>query len=404
MNRPLYIIFSTIVLDAIGIGIVFPLLPSLLKDLSHQHNVALLMGVFLSLYALMQFIFSPILGALSDRIGRRPVLLISLAGSAINYFFLACSPSLILLFIGRIIAGISSANMPVASAYIVDTTSEENRAKYFGLMSAMFGIGFIIGPVLGGLLGEYWLRLPFFVAAILTTVNLLIAFWLLPESRSNNPLLVPPQASISQRSSLKINPLKSFGFILAQKGILPILLIFFLFSACGEAYGVCWALWGHDTFKWNTFWVGLSLGTFGLCQVLVQSFIPQHAVRYFGERNTVLIGLACICMALIIMAFTQHAWIIFAIMPIFALGSIGTPALQAVVSQKIPAAQQGQFQGVIASTISLASIIAPLLFSTLYFHFQTRWTGAIWLVVAMIYLIALPAILSSLKSQQLKSS
>lgn len=217
MNRPLYIIFSTIVLDAIGIGIVFPLLPSLLKDLSHQHNVALLMGVFLSLYALMQFIFSPILGALSDRIGRRPVLLISLAGSAINYLFLACSSSLILLFIGRIIAGISSANMPVASAYIVDTTSEENRAKYFGLMSAMFGIGFIIGPILGGLLGGYWLRLPFFVAAILTTVNLLIAFWLLPESRSNNPLLAPPSSFYFATFEFKNKSLEKFWFYPCSK-------------------------------------------------------------------------------------------------------------------------------------------------------------------------------------------
>ena len=398
MNRPLYIIFSTIVLDAIGIGIVFPLLPSLFKAVSHSHHIALLMGVFMSLYAFMQFIFSPLLGALSDRIGRRPILLISLAGSAINYLFLAFSSHLALLFLGRIIAGMSSANMPVASAYIVDMTTKENRAKYFGLMNAMFGMGFIIGPVLGGLFGEYGVRLPFLVAALLTGLNFFLALLALPESRTNK--LSPPFGSLP--SSSVIHPFKSFSFILSKKGVLPILVIFFLFSACGEAYGVCWALWGHDTFKWDTFWIGLSLGTFGLCQVLVQSFIPQHAVRYFGERNTVLIGLACLCTALVIMAFTKQGWIIFAIMPIFALGSVGTPALQALVSQKFPVEQQGQFQGVIASVINLASIIAPLFFSALYFYFQTQWSGAIWFMVALIYLIALPAILYSLKSQRVK--
>ncbi len=194
--------------------------------------------------------------------------------------------------------------MPVASAYIVDTTSEENRAKYFGLMSAMFGIGFILGPVLGGLLGGYWLRLPFFVAAILTSVNLLIAFWLLPESRSNNPLPVPLQVSISQSSSLKINPLEKFWFYPCSKRYIADFADIFFCLAPAVKLMVSAGHFG-DTIPLNGihFWVGLSLGTFGLCQVLVQSFIPQHAVRYFGERNTVLIGLACICMALIIMAF-----------------------------------------------------------------------------------------------------
>ncbi len=161
MNRPLFIIFSTIVLDSIGIGIVFPLLPSLLKTLSQQQNVALLMGFFIGCYAMMQFIFSPILGSLSDKIGRRPVLLISLAGSTISYLLLAFSSHLSWLFIGRVIAGMTSANMAVASAYIVDISSTENRAKYFGRFNAMFGLGFIIGPVLGGLLGQYGLKLPF---------------------------------------------------------------------------------------------------------------------------------------------------------------------------------------------------------------------------------------------------
>ena len=392
MNRPLFIIFSTIVLDSIGIGIVFPLLPSLLKTLSQQQNVALLMGFFISCYAMMQFIFSPILGSLSDKIGRRPVLLISLAGSTISYLLLAFSSQLRWLFIGRIIAGMTSANMAVASAYIVDISSTENRAKYFGRFNAMFGLGFIIGPVLGGLLGQYGLKLPFLIAALLTALNFLIALFALTESR-------PQNTTIPNRASL--NPFKIFKCVFTQRNLLPLLLIFFIFSACGEAYGVCWALWGHDTFHWNSFWVGLSLGAFGLCQVLVQSFVPQHAVHYWGERNTILIGLGCIFVALNIMAFAQQGWIIFVIMPIFALGSIGTPSLQALASAKVSADLQGQFQGLIASTVSLASVIAPLFFSSIYFHFHTQWSGAIWLIVAIIYLFVLPLILFQLRAKPL---
>lgn len=392
MNRPLFIIFSTIVLDSIGIGIVFPLLPSLLKTLSQQQNVALLMGFFISCYAMMQFIFSPILGSLSDKIGRRPVLLISLAGSTISYLLLAFSSHLSWLFIGRIIAGMTSANMAVASAYIVDISSTENRAKYFGRFNAMFGLGFIIGPVLGGLLGQYGLKLPFLIAALLTGLNFLIALFALAESR-------PQHAIIQKHASL--NPFNTFKFALNQPNLLPLMIIFFIFSACGEAYGVCWALWGHDSFHWNSFWVGLSLGAFGLCQVLVQSFIPQHAVKRFGERNTVLLGITCLCTTLIIMAFTQQGWIIFVIMPIFALGSIGTPSLQALASDKVSVEQQGQFQGLIASTVSLASIIAPLFFSSLYFHVHTQWPGAIWLVVAIIYLSVLPLILFQFEAKPL---
>ncbi|MDC4716572.1 TCR/Tet family MFS transporter [Acinetobacter baumannii] len=386
MNRSLFIIFATITLDAIGIGLIFPILPLLLQDMTHSTYIAVYMGILASLYAAMQFIFSPLLGALSDRWGRRPVLLISLAGSAVNYLFLTFSHSLILLLIGRIIAGITSANMAVASTYIVDVSQENNRAKYFGLINAMFGAGFIIGPVLGGFLSEYGLRLPFLVAAILTGLNLLFAYFILPETR---------RVTSEGKQLSTLNPFKIFAGISSIRGVLPFVMTFFIFSAIGEVYGVCWALWGHDTFQWSGFWVGLSLGAFGLCQMLVQALIPSHASRLLGNRNAVLIGIACSCLALAVMAFAQSGWMIFAIMPIFALGSMGTPSLQALASQKVSADQQGQFQGVIASTVSMASMIAPMFFSTLYFQFQEKWPGAIWLSVILIYLITLPIILYS---------
>ncbi|EXF22027.1 tetracycline resistance protein, class C [Acinetobacter baumannii 831240] len=386
MNRSLFIIFATIALDAIGIGLIFPILPLLLQDMTHSTHISIYMGILASLYAAMQFIFSPLLGALSDRWGRRPVLLISLAGSAINYLFLTFSHSLILLLVGRIIAGITSANMAVASTYIVDVSQENNRAKYFGLINAMFGAGFIIGPVLGGFLSEYGLRLPFLVAAILTGLNLLFAYFILPETR---------RVTSEGKQLSTLNPFKIFAGFSSIRGVLPFVMTFFIFSAIGEVYGVCWALWGHDTFQWSGFWVGLSLGAFGLCQMLVQALIPSHASRLLGNRNAVLIGIACSCLALAVMAFAQSGWMIFAIMPIFALGSMGTPSLQALASQKVSADQQGQFQGVIASTVSMASMIAPMFFSTLYFQFQEKWPGAIWLSVILIYLITLPIILYS---------
>lgn len=211
MTRPLIVIFTAIVLDAIGIGLIFPILPSLLKEVTHADNVAPYIGIMTALYAVMQFIFAPVLGALSDRLGRRPVLLISLGGAAINYLFLAFAPNLWMLFIGRAIAGLTSANMSVASAYITDISPEDKRARRFGLFNAMFGIGFIIGPVLGGVLGDTWLRLPFIAAAVLNGFNLLLAFFILPKSRA------PSREKIDLAA---LNPLRPLRWVFSVKSLL----------------------------------------------------------------------------------------------------------------------------------------------------------------------------------------
>jgi DHA1 family tetracycline resistance protein-like MFS transporter len=256
VNKPLIVIFAAIVLDAVGIGLVFPILPALLKDVTHTENVAPYIGTMTALYALMQFIFAPVLGALSDRLGRRPVLMISLAGAAVNYLFLAFAPTLWMLLIGRAIAGLTSANISVATAYITDISPEEKRARRFGLFNAMFGIGFIVGPVLGGALGDTWLRLPFVAAAVLNACNLALAYFVLPESRA------PSREGIDLAA---LNPLRPLRWLFSVKSLLPIILVFFIFSATGEAYGTCWALGGSDAFGWNGVWIGLSLGAFGVC-------------------------------------------------------------------------------------------------------------------------------------------
>ncbi|MGV2098611.1 TCR/Tet family MFS transporter [Rhizobium sp. 21-4511-3d] len=384
MNRPLVVIFTAIVLDAVGIGLIFPILPSLLQEVTRADKVAQYIGIMTALYAAMQFVFAPVLGALSDRLGRRPVLLISLGGAAINYLVLAFAPNLWLLLIGRAIAGLTSANVSVATAYVTDISPPEMRARRFGLLNAMFGIGFIIGPVLGGALGDYWLRLPFIAAAVLNAANLLLAFAVLPETRK------PSRERIDLAA---LNPLRPLRWIFSMKSLLPVILIFFVFSGTGEAYGTCWALWGSDAFHWNGLWIGLSLGTFGICQTLSQAFLPGPAVKLLGERTAILTGVGAVCIALAIMAFATEGWMIFAIMPLFALGGIGVPALQSLATRQVGEDQQGQFQGVLASVVSLASIIAPLGFSSFYFVVRDAWPGAIWLSVVALYAIGIPLVL-----------
>ncbi len=376
MKKSLIVIFTAIVLDAVGIGLIFPILPSLLKDVIHADNVAPYIGTMTALYAVMQFICAPVLGALSDRLGRRPVLLISLAGAAVNYLFLAFAPNLWMLFAGRAIAGLTSANMSVATAYLTDITPEDKRAQRFGLFNAMFGIGFIIGPVLGGVLGDHWLRLPFVAAAVLNGCNLALAYFVLPESRA------PSRERIDLAA---LNPLRPLRWVFSVKSVLPIVFLFLIFSATGEAYGTCWALWGSETFQWNGLWIGLSLGAFGVCQTFAQAVLPGPAVKRFGERGAILVGVAGVSVALTVMAFATEGWMIFAIMPVFALGGIGVPALQSLATRQVDENQQGQFQGVLASAVSLASIISPLAFSSIYFVVRAQWPGAIWLSVVVVY-------------------
>lgn len=384
MNKPLLIIFATIVLDTVGLGLIFPILPALLQDVTHAGNVAGTLGLMMALYAAMQFLFAPVLGALSDRLGRRPVLLLSLAGAAVNYLFLALAPNLTLLLLGRAIAGLTSANASVASAYITDISPENQRARRFGLLNAMFGLGFIIGPVLGGALGDHGVRLPFMAAAVLNAVTLVLAFFLLPESRT--PTREPLDRAL-------LNPLRPLRWVATQKRLLPITLIFFGFSAAGEVYGTCWALWGGDTFQWNGLWIGVSLGAFGICQTLAQALLPGPAVRLLGERGTVLAGIGAASLALVAMALATQSWMVYAILPLTALGGIGAPALQSLATQQVSEDQQGEFQGVLASAVSLASIGCPLLFSSLYFAVRPHWPGAIWLAALVFYALVLPAVL-----------
>ena len=347
-------------------------------------NVASTIGLLTALYAAMQFVFAPLLGALSDRLGRRPVLLASMGGAAIDYLLLAWAPQLWVLFVGRAIAGLTAANVSVAMAYITDVSREDQRAQRFGIVNAMFGAGFIIGPVLGGVLGSDWLPLPFLAAAVLNGCNLLLALFALPESRASRGGTLDLGA---------FNPLRPLAWMLSTKGLAPIVLVYVLLSGAGEAYGVCWALWGSDAFGWDGTWIGLSLGMFGVCQTLVQAFAASPAARRLGERGAVVCGLAGSCLALVAMAAARQGWVVFAVMPVFALGGMGTPAFQALATRQVDAARQGQLQGLLASAVSLTSVVAPLAFTTVYFAVQRQWPGAVWLSVVAVQIATIPVVL-----------
>ena len=386
MNKPLIVIFSTVVLDAIGSGLIFPILPRLLQSVTGVSDIAPYVGIVYSIFALMQFAFMPVLGVMSDRFGRRPVLLVALAGASVDYVLLSFAPQLWMLIVARAIAGLTSANMAVAIAYITDITPEAQRARRFGLLQAMFGIGFIIGPVLGGLLGDFWVRAPFVAAAVLNGLNLALALFVLPESR-------PGQrgAAFEWRS---LNPFRPLGWALNLKGLLPLIGVFFVFNFVGQMYGTVWALWGQDVFQWNGVMVGLSLGAFGLFHAGAQAFLPGPISKRLGERNTMYLGMACECASLLVIAFAgmTQGWVVFALMPVFALGGVGVPALQSLATQQADADRQGQLQGVLGSVMSLASIFAPLFFSLVYFTVRGTWPGLIWIVGIGVYLFAIPLI------------
>ena len=385
MNKPLIVILAAVMLDAVGIGLIFPILPALLRDVGHLTEVATLLGLMLALYSACQFLFSPVLGVLSDRFGRRPVLLVSLAGAAIDYLIMAFAPHLWMLVLGRAISGITSANMAVATAYITDISTEEERAKRYGLFHAMFGIGFIIGPVLGGLLGDFWVRAPFIAAALLNGVNFALALFILPESR--------PGQRGAKFDLDALNPFKPLAWALTFAALIPMMAIFVIMNFVGTMYGTIWALFSEDSFGWSGTMIGLSLGAFGVFHAGAQAFLTGPAVARLGERWALIVGMACELTALLILGVATQGWVLFALAPLFALGGIGMPALQSLTTSQVGPDKQGQLQGVLASLVSLAAVFGPVFFSFSYFAVQGTWPGLIWIIGAAIYLLALPLML-----------
>src|SRR6516164_3437664 len=389
MSRPLAVIFATVALDAAGLALLFALLPALLRSLTGTDEVSALFGAMLALYAFMQFVFAPVLGVLSDRYGRRPVLLLSLAGSAIDYLIMAFTPYLWLLFAGRAMAGLTAANTAVTMAYIADITPEAERPRRFGLFHAFFGAGFVLGPVIGGVLGNIWLRDPFFAAAAQHGPNLAIALFVLPESHR------PARKPIDWQA---LNPLVPLGWALTFRALVPLLTVFLLVSLVGQTYSTVWVLFVEDRFDWSATEVGISLGLFGALVTLAQAFAVGPVTRRLGERGTLLLGIACEAVTLVMLAFAHADWVAFAAIPLLAFGGIGLPALRSLQTKAVDRERQGELQGVTASLASLAAILGPLVFSWIYALSRPGWNGFVWIAGLAIYALALPVVLALPKS------
>ena len=358
MNKALIVILSTVALDAIGAGLIFPILPDLLREVMGGDDFGFLYGLMLSVFAIMQFVFSPVLGALSDRFGRRPVLLLSLAGTLIDYLVMGLSPLGWVLVVGRAVAGITSANMAVASAYITDITPAAQRAQRFGTIGAVMSTGFIIGPVIGGVMGAWWLRSPFLAAALFNGLNLLVALFALPESRSTS----------QDKFELKeLNPLRPLLWLWTFKDLLPLVTVFVVFGLVAAIPGTVWVLYGAERFGWDSVHLGLSLSVFGVSGALAQAFLVGPLSRRFGDLGTLMIGVAFDMLAYTLMAFATQSWMGYAVAPLFALGGVAMPALQSLATSRVSDEQQGQLQGVLASLMSLAGIVGPVLTTALLF-------------------------------------
>lgn len=380
MTRPLAIILLAIGLDAVGIGLIFPILPSLLEEVAHSSAIAPLYGAMLAVYALMQFVLSPVLGALSDRYGRRRVLLVSLAGAALDYLVMATTGQVWILFLGRAIAGATAANMAVATAYITDISSENERAQRFGYLHAVFGIGFVFGPVLGGVLGEVWLRAPFLLAAVLNAVNFGFALFFLPESR---------KGSRGEWTWGVLNPLKPLGWALNMRALWPFLVFFAALGLISQVYGSVWVLFTQARFEWSPMMVGSSLAFFGILHAFVQALLPGLGSRYLGEKRTLVAGLLAETAGLVGISIATQGWMVFALMPLFSLGGVGMPALQSMTTRVVDLEHQGRLQGVLTSLMSLTAVFGPLAFATTFFVTSSYWVGFVFFFCALLYLCSL---------------
>ncbi|EKA2132990.1 Tet(A)/Tet(B)/Tet(C) family tetracycline efflux MFS transporter [Citrobacter freundii] len=391
MNKSLSVILTTVFLDAVGIGLVMPVLPELLRSLAGENVGSIHYGALLATYALMQFIFAPMLGALSDQFGRRPVLIVSLACAVADYLLMAAAPSLLWLYIGRIIAGVTGANMAVATAYVTDITPASDRAKRFGLLGAVFGVGFIAGPVLGGLLGEWHLYAPFLGAAAMNGINLIMAIILLQESKHPGKTA---ELSTGQPMFTRLSNL------ITQPGMAPLLGVFLIVTLVSQVPATLWVLYGQGRYGWSLFIAGMSLAGYGVCHALAQAFAIAPMVKRLGERNTLLCGLACDALGLLLLSIAVEGWMPFALLPLFALGGVAVPALQSMMARCVSDERQGELQGGLSSINSLGAIAGPLLVTRLYDMTQLTAPGKVWALAAMLYVLVLPILFIRRKSGQ----
>jgi len=362
-RRGLALVFTTLLLDIIGFGIIMPVLPAYLRELTGVgiSEAAIEGGWLFFVYAAMQFFFSLVIGGLSDRFGRRPVLLASVLTFSIDNLICALAWSYPMLFIGRVLAGISGASYSTTSAYIADISNDENRAKNFGLLGIAFGVGFVIGPVLGGLLGTFGPRVPFYFAAGLAFLNFLIALFLLPETLDEKH---------RRRFEWKrANPVGTLLQMRNYPGIGWIGLVFFLMTLGHMVYPAVWSFVSSYRYGWSETQIGLSLGAFGLCGAIIMATVLPRVIPALGEWRTAAIGLSFTAASAIGYAFAMQGWMIYAVIVAGCLEALADPPLRSLAAGKVPPSAQGELQGAMTSIFSITSIITPLLYTGIFSWF-----------------------------------
>lgn len=360
-------IFITLLIDVTGLGLIIPVMPKLIEDLLQTSDIskASQYGGWLTFaYAFVQFLFAPVLGNLSDKYGRRPVLLLSLLGFGIDYLFLSFAPSIGWLFIGRIIAGITGASFTTASAYIADISTPENRAQNFGMIGAAFGLGFILGPMIGGLLGELGARVPFFVAAGLALLNCAYGYFVLPES-----LLKENRRNFEWR---RANPVGSLLQLKKYPAVAGLIISMILIYIAGHAVQSNWSFFNIERFGWSPKMIGISLGIVGLLVGGVQGGLVRVINPRIGNEKSVYMGLGLYALGLLLFAFATEGWMMFVFLIPYCLGGIAGPALQSIISGHVPPNEQGELQGALTSLMSATSIIGPPLMTNLFAYFTHK--------------------------------
>ena len=394
-------IFATLFIDVMGLGIIIPVIPKLIENLIHGDvsDASWYGGWLTAAYAGMQFLFAPAIGNLSDRFGRRPILLCSLLGFSVDYAFSAFAPTIGWLFVGRIVAGITGASFTTANAYIADISEPEKRAANFGLVGVAFGLGFIFGPALGGLLGKYDVHYPFIAAAALALLNAIYGYFILPES-----------LSAEHRRPFEIkraNPLGTLLQLKKYKSVIGLAMSLFLVYFAVQAVQSVWTYYTIQKFHWNNDMVGYSLAFVGLMIAAVQGGLIRLILPKLGNERSIWIGLLLYAGGLALFAFATKGWMMFAFLVPYCLGGIAGPAIQGYISTSVPANEQGELQGGLTSLMSVSSIFGPLLMTESFYYFTKpnpffQFPGAPYIIGAILMLLSAILAVRSFRKRRLE--
>lgn len=354
-------IFATALMNAVSFGVVLPVLPNLIKAFVHGDTslAAQWSTVFSVAWGAMQFVCGPALGALSDRVGRRPVLLISLCGLAFDFFVMALAPNLVWLFVGRVVNGITSASFATANAYIADVTAPGDRARAFGRIGAALSLGFLAGPVIGGVLASIDLRMPFYVAGVVTALNALYGTFVLPES-------LRPEARAKRLDPRELNPFGAFALLRGRGDLLVLCVLVALFSFAWMVGPSIFVLYGGYRYGWAALAVGVVMMASGGIGAFVQTVVVGPAAARLGERGTALLGAAAAAIGYAGFGMASTGWAYLAAIPVFALHNVFTPALQALLTRCVDEREQARLQGLVQATQGVASVVGPLVFGIVF--------------------------------------